>query len=299
LPREAFGFLNIDKPLGLTSHDVVARIRRKTGLKRVGHAGTLDPLARGLLIVCVGGATRLSEYVMASTKHYRAVIQLGAVTSTYDAEGEIIRQTDPSSVSRDQVAACLFDFVGAIEQVPPMYSAVKRGGHKLYELARKGVALDLEARSVRIDALDLIAWEPPRFTLDVVCSAGTYIRSLAYDIGEALGVGAFLAALTRTASGVFNLADSVTLDSFMESPAWESHLIDPVRALSDWPVLQLQALDCLTLQQGRPLALVKPMVNGVLCLGIAPDGHLFAVLKHKDGQWWPHKVFLTGSEQGT
>ncbi|MBL8153289.1 MAG: tRNA pseudouridine(55) synthase TruB [Anaerolineae bacterium] len=299
MPREDFGFLNIDKPPGLTSHDVVVRIRRKTGLKRVGHAGTLDPLARGVLVVCLGGATRLSEYVMASTKRYRAVIQLGAVTSTYDAEGEIIRQTDPSSVSRDQVAACLTTFIGSIDQVPPMYSAVKRGGHKLYELARQGVTLELEGRSVRIDALELTDWNPPHFTLDVVCSAGTYIRSLAYDIGEALGVGAHLAALTRTASGVFNLTDSVTLDSFMESPTWESHLIDPMKALSGWPMLYLQAADCLALQQGRPVVTTEQMVDAVLCLGIAPDGNLIAVLKRKDGQWWPHKVFLTGSEQGT
>lgn len=299
MPREAFGFLNIDKPLGLTSHDVVARIRRKTGLKRVGHAGTLDPLARGVLIVCLGGATRLSEYVMASTKHYRAVIQLGAVTSTYDAEGEIIRQTDPSSVSRDQVAACLSSFIGTIEQVPPMYSAVKRGGQKLYELARRGVTLELEARSIRIDALELTDWDSPRFTLDVVCSAGTYIRSLAYDIGEVLGVGAYLAGLTRTASGAFNLADAVTLDSFLDSSVWDSHVIDPVRALSDWPTVQLQTADCVALQQGRRFATSEQTDEAAFSLGIDPNGHLIAVLRRTEGHWWPHKVFLTGSEQGT
>lgn len=296
MPREAFGFLNIDKPLGLTSHDVVARIRRKTDLKRVGHAGTLDPLARGVLIVCLGGATRLSEYVMASTKRYRAVIQLGAVTSTYDAEGEIIRHSDPSAVSREQVVACLSSFIGTIDQIPPMYSAVKRGGQKLYALARQGIKLELEARSVRIDGLELIDWSPPQFTLDVVCSAGTYIRSLAYDIGEALGVGAHLAALTRTASGAFHLADAVTLDSFLESSAWESHLIDPLRALSDWPTIPLQAADCLALQQGRPIAASEQTVDAALSLGIAPDGYLIAVLRYAEGQWWPHKVFWTGSE---
>lgn len=299
MSREVFGFLNVDKPLGLTSHDVVARIRRKTGLKRVGHAGTLDPLARGVLVVCLGGATRLSEYVMASTKRYQALIQLGAVTSTYDAEGEIIRQTDPSHISSDQVAACLSGLIGTIDQIPPMYSAVKRGGQKLYELARRGVTLELEARSVRIDALELVDWNPPQFTLNVVCSAGTYIRSLAYDIGERLGVGAFLAALTRTASGVFDLADAVALDVFLASSTWESYLIDPVRALSGWPVFQLEAAECIALQQGRPIAASSRTADTALSLGITPGGQLIAVLRRAEGQWWPHKVFWTDSELGT
>ncbi|NDJ61826.1 MAG: tRNA pseudouridine(55) synthase TruB, partial [Chloroflexi bacterium] len=198
-----FGFLNIDKPLGWTSHDVVAKLRRGLQIKKIGHAGTLDPLATGVLVICLGAATRLSEYVMDTTKRYRAVVHLGVTTDTYDAEGEITAQRPSDHLSEADVRDALGAFVGALEQVPPMYSAIKQGGRKLYDLARAGEVVERPPRPVHIHALEVVAWQPPQVTLDVTCSPGTYIRSLAYDLGAALGVGAHLAGLMRTASGSF------------------------------------------------------------------------------------------------
>src|SRR5215207_3710637 len=194
-----FGFLNIDKPLRMTSHDVVAQVRRKFKLKRVGHAGTLDPLATGVLVVCLGAATRLSEYVMDSTKQYRARVTLGVTTTTYDAEGDVVQQREAGHITRKMVEAALPQFTGEIDQLPPMYSAIKKGGRKLYEIARAGETIELTPRRITIYGLEIVEWSPPECVLDVTCSAGTYIRSLAFDLGKALGVGAYLSGLVRTA----------------------------------------------------------------------------------------------------
>ncbi|MFN8528211.1 MAG: tRNA pseudouridine(55) synthase TruB [Anaerolineae bacterium] len=193
-----FGFFNIDKPLRRTSHDIVADVRRGLGIKKVGHAGTLDPLATGVLIVCVGGATRLSDYVMHSTKAYRARVTLGTITTTYDAEGEIVEQKPFTHITREDVLHVLPRFTGAIEQVPPMYSAIKQDGRKLYDLARAGVDVERPARPVTIQALELVEWGLPEFRDRCDVQRGTYIRSLAYDIGAALGVGAYMSGLRRT-----------------------------------------------------------------------------------------------------
>ncbi len=196
-----FGFLNIDKPLGLTSHDVVARVRRNLNVKKVGHAGTLDPLATGVLVVCVGAATRLSEYVMNTTKRYEALVHLGVETETYDAEGAIVAEQAVNHVTQTDVEQALTTFLGPIDQLPPIYSAIKQGGRKLYEIARAGETAELQPRHVTIYALDILDWQPPFVRIAVTCSAGTYIRSLAHDLGAALGVGGSLDGLTRTASG--------------------------------------------------------------------------------------------------
>jgi tRNA pseudouridine55 synthase len=289
MPPDAFGFLNIDKPLGMTSHDVVAKVRRKAGMKRVGHAGTLDPLATGVLIVCLGNATRLSEYVMQSTKRYRARVHLGVTTNTYDAEGGILQQQDPSHITPEAVEAVLGRFLGDIRQIPPMYSAIKQGGRKLYELARAGATVEREARSVRIDSLTISEWQPPQFTLDVTCSAGTYIRSLAYDIGEALGVGAHLAGLVRVASGSFTLEKAVPLDVWLAAEDWESYLIAPSDALRDWPAIALNAAEVERIQRGQA---INADGNGDgLAFGYAPDGRLIGLLRADGSLWRPHKVF--------
>ncbi len=286
---EVSGFLNINKPLHMTSHDVVARIRRGLKIKKVGHAGTLDPLASGVLIVCVGSATRLSDYVMHAAKHYRARIRLGVTTDTYDAEGTVLSELDASHVQQEHVQALLSWFTGDIEQIPPMYSAIKQGGRKLYDLARAGEIVEREARLVRIESLTISDWSPPEFTLDVVCSAGTYIRSLAFDLGESLGVGAHLSGLTRVASGTFHLNNAVELETVLASENWQQHLIAPEAALSEWPRVQLSIDDAEHIVHGRSIE--AKLSSSELAFGYAPDGHLVAILRFDNGLWRPHKVF--------
>jgi tRNA pseudouridine55 synthase len=290
---EPFGFLNVDKPLHLTSHDVVAKLRRALKLKRIGHAGTLDPLATGVLVVCVGAATRLSEYVMQSTKRYVARVYLGVTTETYDAEGAPLETRDASHITRDDVEHALTAFVGEIDQLPPMYSAIKQGGRKLYELARAGETVERTARRVRIDSLTLNEWSPPLFSLEVTCSAGTYIRSLAYDIGEVLGVGAHLAGLVRSASGGFTLDDAAPLDALMAGD-WQTRLISPAAALPDWPDFSLSAEALAHVRQGRAVTLDASMSDGTLALAYSPEGTFTAILRADGGLWKPHKVFSAG-----
>lgn len=279
---------------------MVARVRRATGLQRVGHAGTLDPLATGVLILCVGPATRLSDYVMHATKRYRARIRLGATTTTYDAEGAIVLERDAAHVTPAAVETALSAFLGEIDQVPPMYSAIKQGGHKLYDLARAGVTVEREPRRVRIDALTLREWiasEPaapgggssaPELILDVTCSAGTYIRSLAYDLGEALGVGAHLSGLTRTASGRFTLENAVPLDTLLTDPA--AYLVAPSVALQDYPALVVDAAATAEIVHGRALA--GAPAAGAVVMAYDSGGRLIAVLEAEGERLQPRKVFL-------
>lgn len=285
------GFLNVYKPGGLTSHDVVAHARRTFGVKKIGHAGTLDPMADGVLVLCLGSATRLSEYVMQSTKRYRARVFLGLTTDTYDAEGQPVRERDASHVQREDVERLLPSFRGEIEQIPPMYSAIKHGGRKLYELARAGKEIERQARRVRIDALDITDWSPPQFTLDVTCSAGTYIRSLAYDLGERLGVGAHLAGLTRTASGVFTLETAIPLDVLLDCSTWQQYLISPETALADWPAVRLDATEEAHIRHGRAITADED-TNSKLAFAYGVEGTLIAVVERDGSLWRPHKVFL-------
>lgn len=286
-----FGFLNIDKPIGMTSHDIVAKVRRKLGMKHIGHAGTLDPLASGVLILCVGAAARLSEYVMDSTKRYRARVRLGAVTTTYDAEGEITRTADAAHITRADVERAISPFLGKIEQVPPMYSAIKQGGVKLYDLARAGETVERAPRPVRIDALVISDWQSPEFTLDVTCSAGTYIRSLAFDLGEALGVGAHLAGLTRLASGQFVLDDAVALDTFLNAADPLDYLIKPRSELVGMIALTLDAAMEAYVRHGRLLPLNGDYAQGALALASTEGGDIVGVLRVSGEFWKPEKVF--------
>ncbi len=262
-------------------------MRRASGIKKIGHAGTLDPMATGVLILCVGGATRLSEYVMHGTKRYTARVRLGVITDTYDAQGEIVEEHDASAITRADVVRALDGFRGEIDQVPPMYSAIKQGGRKLYDLARAGQTVEREARRVRIDALTLTDWSAPEFTLDVVCSAGTYIRSLGYDIGAALGVGAHLTALRRTASGVFTLENAVPLATLLGNP--RDHVIPPQTALTDYPALVVDAAAAAEIRQGRFLPLGDTAATPVMAYDA--NGRLIAVLESDDGWLKPRKVF--------
>lgn len=249
------GIFNIDKPLGMTSHDVVARVRRLARQKRVGHAGTLDPAASGVLPILLGQATRVAEYLSESGKAYRATVRFGAVTDTYDAEGAVLR-TAPVTLTRDAITAVLPTLLGRQMQVPPLYSAIKRQGQPLYKLARAGAAVELEPRPVQIYGLTIVAWQTPDLVLDVECGKGTYIRSLAYDLGERLGPGAHLAGLVRTRSGPFTLATSLTLEALERALAdgtWAGHLYAPDEALLDHQAAILETTSEARVRNGLPL----------------------------------------------
>ncbi len=296
------GIVSIDKARGMTSHDVVARVRRLAHQKRVGHAGTLDPAAEGVLPVCLGQATRLVEYLSERGKAYRATVRFGVVTDTYDAEGNVVREA-PVALTREEIAAALPAFLGEQMQVPPIYSAIKRGGRKLYELARAGEAVEVEPRLVRIDTLTLIDWQPPDLLLDVECGKGTYIRSLAHDLGERLGPGAHLAALTRTRSGPFTLAQSVTLERLeaaLADDTWQDLLYAPDEALLGWHAAILGLESEQRMAHGLPLEFGayagsegdSQRTRDALLRAYSADGRFLGILRW-DGQrqaWQPHKV---------
>lgn len=274
----------------MTSHDVVAKVRRALGIKKVGHSGTLDPLATGVLVVCVGDATRLSEYAMSTQKVYVARVRLGVETTTYDAEGEIVAQVDAAHITPADVEAALLPFVGEIDQIPPAYSAIKKGGRKLYELARAGETVELEARRVRIDSLRVTEWDLPDCMLEVVCGSGTYIRSLAHDIGAALGVGAHLADLRRTRSGTFKIEDAVSLDDLLNTDNPADSLMPPDAVLLDAPAIHLTAETLDHVGHGRAFQWDGGATHD-LARAYAPDGRMVAVLRLEGGLARPHKVF--------
>jgi tRNA pseudouridine55 synthase len=291
------GILNLDKPRGPTSHDIVNRLRTLTGIRRIGHAGTLDPMATGVLLMCVGRATRVSEYLMAGEKTYRARVRLGATTDTYDAEGKVVASSDPSKVSHAETEAALERFCGSIEQIPPMYSAVKHKGQPLHKLARQGIEVERKPRKVEIFQAQLASWEPPEFTIQVSCSPGTYIRSLAHDLGQTLGCGAHLTKLVRQASGTFLLADAVTLETLSqaaEERRWHEFLLPIDRGLADFPSLHLDGGAARRLCLGQAIAApAQERTEGELARAYGPDGTFLAIATYveADSAWRPHKVF--------
>lgn len=206
------GLLLVDKPGGITSHDAVARIRRALGTRKVGHAGTLDPMATGLLVIGVGRATRLLRFLGDLPKTYEGTFRLGSRTTTLDADGEVLETTDPGNVTQAAVTEALRGKLGASAQRPPAFSAVKVGGRKLYEAARKGEVLEAEARVIRVDVFDAVAFRPPEVDFHATVSGGTYVRVLVADVGDELGVGAHLTRLRRTAIGPFHVRDAVLVD---------------------------------------------------------------------------------------
>ena len=228
-PREMEGILLVDKPADHTSHDVVARLRGKLRMKRVGHAGTLDPMATGLLIILVGKATRVSQYLMSVDKEYEGSIELGKVTDTQDAEGEVLETIPVPAFSEAEIRAAVASFLGDQYQTPPMYSAVKIDGVPLYKSARKGEEVEREPRFIRVMSWDLTRIALPRLDFRLRCTKGTYVRTLAHDLGRKLGCGAHLAALRRTASDKFNVSQALTLDQInaLSLPEIEKRLIAP------------------------------------------------------------------------
>jgi tRNA pseudouridine55 synthase len=235
------GVLIIDKSAGPTSHDVVASVRKVLRMKKVGHTGTLDPAATGVLPIVLGKATKLSRYLVGCDKSYRGMICLGVTTDTLDAVGQVLEEK-PVDVTEEQVEAVLEKFRGDIKQVPPMYSAKKIDGKKLYELARQGVEVEREAKDVRIDELKLISFDGTNIEVDVTCTSGTYIRVLALDIGEALGCGGHLSALRRTRVGNFDLSSAITIDDLADAPQKAEELtLSMGDALTALPTVEIPA----------------------------------------------------------
>ena len=238
--RAVHGVLLLDKPIGLSSNDALQKAKRLYRAEKAGHTGTLDPLATGLLPLCFGAATKFSQISLDADKRYLATLALGVTTTTADAEGEVVERREVSTTRADLEAACA-RHVGAIEQVPPMHSALKRDGKALYEYARAGIEVERESRRVTIHAIDIVDGEHDRWTIDVCCSKGTYIRTLAEDIGRELGCGAHLAALRRIGSGALTLAGALTLDQLttMSETQRDAALLPADALLADCPVVTL------------------------------------------------------------
>ncbi|HYP39689.1 MAG TPA: tRNA pseudouridine(55) synthase TruB [Chloroflexia bacterium] len=313
------GIFNIDKPRGMTSHDVVAKVRRTIRMRnaelgmsnqslrtphsafriRVGHAGTLDPMATGVLPIVLGKATRLVEYLADADKAYRATLVLGAMSDTYDAEGTITSNPEAPILMQEQIERVAEAFKGEIEQLPPMHSAIKMGGKKLYELARQGIEVERKPRRVTITRLDILGYRPPLLHIFVECSKGTYIRSLAHDLGAALGTGAYLDDLTRTRHGPFTVEGAASLDDLeaaFKDGTWQEVLYPPEHILAGWQTHTATPEEELAITQGKPLTLPPPQAGErPMMVANRASGQLLAVLYWDEEQriWKPKKVFTT------
>ncbi|HPL81597.1 MAG TPA: tRNA pseudouridine(55) synthase TruB [Anaerolineaceae bacterium] len=295
--NQTSGVLVIDKPVGMTSHDVVQAVRRGTGIRRAGHTGTLDPRASGVLVVLIGPAVRLSEFLTTSEKRYQAVMKFGMTTSTYDTEGAITSQGREYNFEFEDLEEALTKFVGEVEQTPPVYSALKIDGRRAYELARKGEEIEMEPRKITVHSLELLEWEAPEAVIDIHCSSGTYIRSLAHDLGEEMGSGATLINLRRTKNGRFTLRDSVSLRKLEEAFAngdWYRYLIPAAEALADWYTVELSFDQVDEVRHGHRVPALEPMEPGSLARAISQEGELVALVEYieEDQEWQPRKVFM-------
>jgi tRNA pseudouridine55 synthase len=302
------GILNLYKPIGLTSHDVVSRVRRILHEKRVGHAGTLDPAACGVLPVCIGQATRVVEYLSDARKVYCADVMLGLTTDTYDAEGVVTSVQDVPDFSLEEIDRAADSLRGPIMQLPPIYSAIKVGGQPLYKAARAGTVTeaDMKPRPVEIYRLEITAWVRPWVKIWVECSKGTYIRSLVYDLGQKLDCGAFMHGLVRVQSGPFHLGRSVRLEEVeaaAQAGQLEDEILQPIDAvLGDWPAWIVSSATAERIRQGRNLSLDHPgwQINptfdrtasdAAYRRAYTPQGELLALLERDGSEWHPAKVF--------
>ena len=299
-----FGLLNIDKPAGWTSRDVVNHVervvagggRRRSAVK-VGHAGTLDPLATGVLVVCLGSATRLVEYVQRMPKRYAATFELGRQSDTEDTEGAVTLLENPPQPSLEAILAVSKQLVGQIEQMPPQYSAIKVGGKRAYKLARAGKRVDLKPRIVRIDAIEVSAYDYPRLDLDIRCGAGTYIRSLGRDLANAVETNAVMSRLRRTAVGRFLAVDAVPPDA-LRVEAIDEHLRSPTEAVTDLPARIVTSDEACQLANGLPIPQHdldhqrSSFQSDSEWAAVDRTGQLVAILTYRhDGQFWPKRNF--------
>lgn len=310
------GILNINKPAGFTSSGVVRLVKRLSGQKHVGHGGTLDPRATGVLLILVGQATRVAQYLLEAPKTYRADIQLGITTDSYDAAGKILTTTDPSHITKEAVEKALGSFRGTVSQEPPMYSAIHYQGKRLYDLARQGVVVPREKRQRTVYRLDMTGWQPPLFTIELECEEGFYVRSLAHDIGEFLGCGAHLRNLCRLKQGDFSIRDALAIDQVEEACKYgliRLQIYPPDAVLLRKRAVILGDAEQVSLAQGKSLklercsgtlqklAVAQPPVptteQDEVCRAYSTAGAFLGV-----GRWkaehkvlYPEKVFLKAS----
>jgi tRNA pseudouridine55 synthase len=298
------GILNIHKPVGITSFGVVSRIKKFSGERHVGHGGTLDPQASGVLPIFLGQATRVMEYLSEQAKTYRAGIELGVTTDSYDSAGQVTATKDASGITREMVEQALPAFRGSIRQTPPMYSALKFKGQPLYKLARQGLEVKRSSRPIQIYSLEIVAWQPGLVTLDVTCSKGTYIRSLAHDLGEALGCGAFLKSLVRTRVGPFALEEALTLSQIEEvfrDGAAVDHLYPIDHVLTQFPAMvvkkeqQCSLIHGSTLSPSSPQGVPAPAIQDQTVARVyTEEGSFIGLLRYEASKslWQPDKIFL-------
>ena len=295
-PPQVNGFINVNKSRGGTSMDVVRRIKRMSGQKkRVGHGGTLDPQAEGVLPICFGQATRLMEHLVDGVKGYYMKVTLGTTTSTYDSEGEVVSSDDWRGVTRDDMEEAVEPFCGVIMQTPPMYSALKHQGKRLYELARAGVEVEREPRRVEVYSIQMLDFSPPEVSLQVECGRGVYMRSLAHDLGQSLGCGGYLSKLVRTRSGQFKVEEGVTLEELEES-GWEEHLRPVDYALLDSKATIVPRAAERLIRHGRDVSL-GPNLSYAGYMeryrAYTSDGRFLAVVRYNKAEnlWTPSLVF--------
>ncbi len=304
------GIINVCKPPGMTSHDVVDAVRRLCGTRRVGHTGTLDPLAAGVLVVCVGRATRLAELLADADKAYRAEATFGIQTDTLDAEGQVVARADASQLTEARVRQALGALVGDRQQAPPMFSAARHRGRRLYELARQGREVTREPRAVTVHSLELVRFTPGEHataTFDVTCSKGTYVRVLCAELGELLGCGACLSFLLRTRAGAQRLVDSWSLDELAEPGALARAVQTPAAAVGHLPAVDLTPSQRRWASFGRPVRVqpspaVDALPDGGIVAAVGPDGELVCIARFErtDGRprVVPRKVFVSAETAG-
>ncbi|MBQ2753913.1 MAG: tRNA pseudouridine(55) synthase TruB [Clostridia bacterium] len=273
------GIINILKPPGMTSHDVIYKVRRITGIKKVGHTGTLDPDAQGVLPVCIGNGTKLSDMLTVTDKRYTAVMRLGVVTDTQDISGNVLCETIPN-VTKDDIIRALPQFTGEIFQIPPMFSAIKVNGKKLYELGRKGIEIEREPRKITVYSIEILKIDGNNVTLDIACSKGTYVRTLCHDIGEKLGVGACMANLIRTESAGFTINESVTLET-LEKDGAEKYLI-PVEQMFPYDKISVSGETLKKVLNGTPIT-VSDLQKDKMYKVYDDSGKFLCVSKEQNG----------------
>ncbi|MBX7167521.1 MAG: tRNA pseudouridine(55) synthase TruB [Pirellulales bacterium] len=286
--------ISIVKPRGISSRAAIDVVARAVRPAKAGHAGTLDPLATGVLVVCVGRATRLIEFVQAQTKSYRAGFQLGVTSETDDIEGELVELQAPPVPSRDQIEAAAGNLTGELQQRPPAFSAIKVDGRRSYRLARAGRAVELAPRPIRVDRCEVLKYEYPHLEIDIDCSSGTYVRALGRDLAAGLGTGAVMTALVRTAVGRFTLDQSCSLEAF-ETDAWRSFLLPALAALGDIPQQRIDPTLRQELAHGRPLQLAHDPAISLLA-AIDDNEQLLGVLRRRGDLWFASPNFAAATD---
>ncbi|MEX2583074.1 MAG: tRNA pseudouridine(55) synthase TruB [Gemmatimonadota bacterium] len=286
------GVLLVDKPIGPTSHDIVAVARRALGERRIGHTGTLDPFASGLLVLCLGPSTRLAEYLTGLPKSYSATLTLGRATDTDDLEGETVSTSEEwRAVTLDRLEAAFAPRRGEIQQVPPRYSAKKVDGRRMYEVARAGGETTAKPFTVTVTRLEVTRFEPPSVEFEVDCSTGTYIRAIARDVGESLGVGAHLTRLRRTRVGRYGVGDAIMPEILADSDAVAAALLSPAEAVADLPRVELDAVEAEVVKHGGSV-IARPELPAASPLALlSAEGALLAIGERREDRIQPRKVF--------